>query len=168
MHLGDKAEAIRKLMTGHIEKARDSYRIASLSADPVNFLLWSHYAGGHRGIAIEVDIPQDHPDLCELTYSDFSSVFTDEDNLENDADLRHLFNGKSPEWTYEKEYRVIYEKDFFDLPSAITRVLLGPMAAENHANILRAALPSRIELVRTELDYEQGQLRVLSTSATSG
>ena len=48
-------------MVSRIEQARDGFRIASLSATPTNFLLWSHYADGHKGVAIEVDIPDGHP-----------------------------------------------------------------------------------------------------------
>jgi len=151
-------------MVGRIEEARNGYRIASLSADPNNFLLWSHYADGHKGVAVEVDIPEDHPALCKVTYSPFSSVFTEK--LQTKEDMRHLFNGKGDEWEYEREYRIICEQQFFNLDTPIRRVLVGPMVPEERVAVLRAAIPKHIELVHMELDRVQGTLRVIGPNNT--
>nr|MZG57998.1 DUF2971 domain-containing protein [Photobacterium lucens] len=35
---------------------RNEWRICALSSALDNFLLWSHYASGHKGIAIELEI----------------------------------------------------------------------------------------------------------------
>jgi Protein of unknown function (DUF2971) len=159
IYLGEKSSTIETSMVGRIEEARDSYRISSLSADATNFLLWSHYAAGHKGIAIEVDIPQDDPNLCQVTYSPFVSLFTDK--LQTKEDMRHLFNGKSEEWEYEKEYRIICEEKFFRLPTPIERVFIGPMVDDQRLAILRAVIPTKIEVVKTELDRAQGVLTVV-------
>jgi len=159
IYLGEKSSKIETLMIGRIEEARDAYRISSLSADATNFLLWSHYAGGHKGIAIEVEVPDDHANLCQVTYSPFSSVFTDK--LQTKEDMRHLFNGKSEEWEYEKEYRIICERRFFQLPTPVERVFVGPMLDDDRYAILRAAVPSHIEVIKTELDRSQGVLKVV-------
>jgi hypothetical protein len=41
-------------MREDIDQAKDKMRVASLSKNTHNFLLWSHYADGHKGIAIEI------------------------------------------------------------------------------------------------------------------
>ncbi len=88
IYLGGKSLKIESIMTSRIENARDTYRVSSLSADPTNFLMWSHYAEGHKGIVIEVEVPESHSDLTKVVYSSFSSVFTDK--LQTKEDMRHL------------------------------------------------------------------------------
>ncbi|WP_417686826.1 DUF2971 domain-containing protein [Pseudidiomarina gelatinasegens] len=164
VYLGEKSHKIESIMTSRIESARDTYRVSSLSADPTNFLMWSHYAEGHKGIIIELEIPENHPDLTKVVYSPFSSVFTDK--LQTKEDMRHLFNGKGEEWEYEQEYRIITEGTFFSLPEPVNRVLLGPLVSDVQMSILEEVIPNRIEIVKMELDREQGRLMVNSPNKT--
>jgi Protein of unknown function (DUF2971) len=164
IYLGDKSDRIHSIMTSRIEKARDTYRVASLSADPTNFLMWSHYADGHKGIVIEVEVRESHPDLTKVLYSPFSSLFTDK--LQTKEDMRHLFNSKGNEWAYEQEYRLVTENNYFALPEPVSRVLLGPMVSDEQAGILGAVAPSSVEIVRMELDRFQGTLTVVSPNKT--
>jgi hypothetical protein len=143
---------------GKIERAKNSLRIASLSASPDNFLLWSHYADGHKGVAIEIDIPDEHPSVVEVIYSPFSSIFSHEPG--KGEDMSYIFNGKSEEWSYEQEYRVIQSRMYFRLPRNVSRILLGPMVKSEQIRILRTALPPHVLLVQTELDRTQGWVRV--------
>jgi hypothetical protein len=160
LFLGVKDAEHQVYMLEGIKKTRDEYKIASLSATATNFLLWSHYADGHKGVAIEVDVPENHPDLTQVIYSPFSSVFTRLAELEED--MRHLFNGKTPEWEYEKEYRIITKKRYFNLPSEPSRILIGPKAQEDQVELPRKILSDRIEIVETELDELQGTLSVVT------
>jgi hypothetical protein len=159
IYLGDKSPRLQSTMANRIEQARDGFRIASLSATPTNFLLWSHYAEGHKGVAIEVDIPEDHPDLTEVVYSPFSSVFSEKEQTQED--MRHLFNGKGEEWAYEEEYRIIVDREYFDLPEKPSRLLLGPMVNKERAALLRKILDDRIEIVTMDLDQVQGTLFIV-------
>ena len=145
---------------GKIERAKNSFRIASLSASPDNFLLWSHYADGHKGVAIELDLPDKHPNIVEVIYSPFASVFNEEPK--KGEDMRHIFNGKSEEWSYEQEYRVILSRRYFRLPINVSRILIGPMAQAEQVRILRTVLPPHVTLVQTELDRIQGVVRAAS------
>ncbi|WP_181050164.1 DUF2971 domain-containing protein [Methylobacter tundripaludum] len=151
-------------MTSRIEKARDAYRVSSLSADPTNFLMWSHYADGHKGAVLEVEVPEVHPDLIQVIYTSFSSVFTDK--LQTKEDMRHLFNGKGEEWAYEQEYRIVTEGRFFALPEPVHRIFLGPLVSEERASILEKVVPDTVEIVRMELDRTQGTLTVNSPNQT--
>ncbi|KFG67128.1 DUF2971 domain-containing protein [Microvirga sp. BSC39] len=157
--LGNKPSKLESIMVSRIEQARNGFRIASLSAAATNFLLWSHYADGHKGVAIEVDIPEDHPELTKVTYSPFSSIFSEK--AQTQEDMRHLFNGKGEEWAYEEEYRIITDRQYFDLPSKPSRLLLGPMVPDEQAALLRKALFGHIEIVTMELDRMQGILVVV-------
>jgi hypothetical protein len=159
VYLGSKSHGLETSMVSRIEQARDGFRIASLSATPTNFLLWSHYADGHKGVAIEVDIPDGHPDLTEVVYSPFSSVFSEKEQTRED--MRHLFNGKGEEWAYEEEYRIITDRQYFDLLSKPSRLLLGPMVPQEQTALLRKALSDHIEIVTMNLDRVQGTLYVV-------
>lgn len=164
IYLGERSRTFESVMMTRIENARNVYRVASLSADPTNFLMWSHYADGHKGVVIEVDVPENHVDLIKVTYSPFSSVFTDK--LQTKDDMRHLFNGKGEEWAYEKEYRIITEDQYFCLRQSIHRLLLGPLISDDHERILRKIIPANVEIVKMSLDRVQGTLAV-SNSTTN-
>ena len=164
LYLGERSSKLANIMTSRIEEAKDSFRVASLSADPTNFLMWSHYADGHKGVVIEVDIPDDHPDLTKVVYTPFSSVFSEK--AQTQQDMRHLFNGKGEEWAYEQEYRLITDRKFFDLESPVSRVLIGPAIDADKENILRVLLPDQVEIVGMELDQVQGTLKMQSPDKT--
>lgn len=153
--LGDK-NIDKQPMIDRIEHKRDQYRIASLSASATNFLLWSHYADGHKGIAIEVEIPEDYQNLAEVRYLPFSCVFTDAAQTENR--MRHLFEVKTLEWQYEEEYRIIVNARYFQLPNSVSRILLGPKVDDEQVHILRKSIQPSIELVKMEYDRTQGTM----------
>lgn len=166
IYLGSKETRIEELMVGRIEKAKNNFRIVSLSADPTNFLLWSHYADGHKGVAIEVDFPNPHKHLYQVTYSPFSSVFTEK--LQTMEDMRHLFNGKPEEWQYEEEYRIVVcRQKFFKLPKPIVRIFLGARVSVDQEKLLRATIPPKVELTRVQIDKSQGNLRITGPSLSS-
>ena len=160
IYLGTKGPQDEEIMVGRIEQAKNKFRVASLSADPTNFLLWSHYADGHKGVAIEIDFPRPHSDLFEVVYTPFLSVFNDK--LQTKEDMRHLFNGKTEEWGYEMEYRVIVPRKYFKLPKPVTRVLLGPLVTSDQERTLASVLSPTIELYRTQLNRQQGLLQITS------
>ena len=138
---------------------RDRHRIASFSEDPANFLLWSHYADGHKGIALEVEIDSDDPCLTKVLYSDFYSVFTED----TDPSLNHphVFNGKTPEWAYEKEWRIITTSEYYSLDSPCSRILLGPLTSSEKRETLERILPKRLKLAQTRIDYPNGRVEIV-------
>lgn len=158
IYLGDKSDSMMGTMESRIEAARNSLRVASVSADPTNFLMWSHYANGHKGVVIEVDIHASDRNLCKITYSPFSSVFSSK--LQTKKDMRHLFNGKSTAWEYEEEYRIITGDKFYHLLNPVSRIFLGPMIDLEKTSLLKCAVPDTVELVPMELDRKQGRLSI--------
>lgn len=148
--------SLESTIASKVEQERDAFRIASLSADPTNLLMWAHYANGHKGVAVEIEIPDDHEDLTAVSYTPFSSVFLA--NPSPDDDLRHLFNGKSEEWSYEREYRIITRERYFFLPNPVKRLLIGPLISANYEAILREIVPKEIEIVKMKIDRNQGTM----------
>lgn len=141
-----------------VENKRDSYRICSFSKSLNNFLLWSHYSSGHKGIAIEIDIPDNLPDLCKVNYQPFSPIFTEIGQSNND--LRYLFETKTREWEYEEEYRIISKEKYYCFDNPIRRIYVGPKVNIERFNILRSIIPQEVELIKTELDITQAKVIV--------
>jgi hypothetical protein len=148
------SKAVGENMARRVEKAKNLYRIASFSADPTSFLMWSHYANGHKGAVIEIDIPTEEPELFRVVYTPFQSVFSGK--IQTEQDMRHIFNGKTEEWKYEQEYRLITEKPYFELERPVERILLGPAVSKDHVNILESLLGAEIQLVKMELGERFG------------
>lgn len=125
----------------------DNLGIFCLTEDPMNLLMWAHYADHHRGVVIEFDEthtffnrrkgPQDDlRHFRKVNYTEVRpSVFLSR------SDAIQVFYTKSREWAYEREWRLItpltdaVTKDqkpeglpiaLFELPSeAIVGVITG-------------------------------------------
>lgn len=74
-----------------------------------NFLMWSHYADAHRGMAIEFD-PR-HAFFCDLQKVNYSDRRAPDPSIMHDGTNAYVRNvnflEKSTQWEYEKEWRII-------------------------------------------------------------
>jgi hypothetical protein len=150
--------------------------ILSLSDTPTNLLMWAHYADSHRGFAVELDGLSEffhrgsppsvvgHP--IAVTYArdrPALTMYTPEPTREffDDA-IRGALLTKSVDWSYEREYRVIFPLDDPDTyphevvsgrfhlfpipPDAITGVVIGARASEDVHVAIRTALSANSHL----------------------
>lgn len=97
----------------HYRERRNGLGVVSLSEDPLQLLMWAHYADEHRGAAIELDIA--HPALRPQSnggaeYSDIRKVEYTQNKVSGiptpDTIVRVL-STKSTEWSYEREWRLV-------------------------------------------------------------
>lgn len=84
--------------------------VVSLSRDPTNILMWSHYAEHHKGFVVELRISMDAPvDLLEgimplpVVYQVERPVV----DWAAEFDVAQYFLTKSPDWKYEQEERIL-------------------------------------------------------------
>lgn len=99
---------------------KDSLKVCSFSGTQYSIIMWSHYADQHRGFCIEYDTESLPPEnlflrlLYPVIYSD--KLFDGTSYYLTAIQDRHKFNPlfpslaalhKSPEWSYEKEWRLI-------------------------------------------------------------
>lgn len=105
-------QQIKKFRTD-FEELRTRMGITCLSETDDSLLMWAHYAKNHSGICVEYELLEFSSKLhftpVPVVYSDERvSIHTLED-LAND--MLRLFieslTSKSPEWAYEKEWRII-------------------------------------------------------------
>ncbi|WP_321517467.1 DUF2971 domain-containing protein [uncultured Bacteroides sp.] len=98
-----------KEINSAIRKEQNSLRICSLSKTLHNILLWSHYADGHKGVAIGLELkPKDtaYPlkyDSTNLSVEQYRKSITAMKNLKN----------KHKDWKYEREVRVFTQRKKF-------------------------------------------------------
>lgn len=120
-------------------------RVCSLTTNPHSSIMWSHYANGHRGICLEIELSVgaynetlNLADLQPVRYvinTTYAKAFSPEylekvlyriDNkVQNSVDrlyflyakLRRLYTLKMQEWSYEQEWRLFgrAERQYYNL-----------------------------------------------------
>jgi hypothetical protein len=81
--------------------------ILCFSADPVQHLMWSHYAESHAGFLIEFDSKHDFLTYAHKVDYRANKAVYDPTIGPNDAAIEEIVRTKSLHWKYEDEYRVI-------------------------------------------------------------
>lgn len=147
----------------------DNYCIASLSECNDNFLMWSHYASGHSGLVIGIEVlsndvdPIDYVDvmLTELV----SSIGERNNTVRKSLLTKHLC------WKYEEEWRVlnsardheIYNGNHYYFRS-ITSVICGSKMKES----TREAIGYVCKALGIKLQkalMENGKVRIVDVEA---
>lgn len=132
------------------EDRLSSSGIFSLSATDTNQLMWAHYGGEHRGIAIGFelidgcklandnycfpinycdDVPKFNPE--ELTTQSIMKFGGDNPNIKlkipfDDPIFRKCISTKPIDWEYEKEWRYIEESDgLYPFPGKLSEIIFG-------------------------------------------
>lgn len=135
-----------------IREAKRQYRIASLAGTFDCHLLWAHYAGGFDGLAIEINLPDNDPNVRPINYRGvFASVDMDQVRSE-DAAARAILFSKYREWEYEREIRVLHDQCFYDIERPIRRVIAGHRMGQ--------ALFDALHLICDTLDIEVCRLGI--------
>lgn len=94
---GDQISAIR----GEKEKIG----ILSLSKEKMNQLMWAHYAEGHAGIVIGVEVDDTKYEVRDVDYGGLSSIISPPSHSPYNIAL-NILSKKLDFWAYEKEARV--------------------------------------------------------------
>ena len=134
-------------------------RICSLSEDPKNTLMWSYYAGGHKGIAVGV-VPkhrrQDSPRQEPVIYEKEITLKSEDVDQGANAVAIHVLSRKLDAWAHEKEIRIFTRGEFVRVD--IRKVLFGCLMEKQDKELVRALVRRtnpgvRIEEVRrSDLD----------------
>jgi len=119
-----------------ISESKRKYKICSLSSTFDSHLLWAHYAGGFDGVAIEVDLPDDDPNIKKV---DLRGVFgfVNMDRVISEEEVaRTILFSKYREWEYEKEIRILSENQWYKLEKPVSRVIAGPRMSKALFDVL--------------------------------
>lgn len=85
---------------------REKIGILCLTEDPLNILMWSHYAANHTGICIGFDT-EHSPFNCAVNVSYSTERPKAEFNSAPEELIDRVLLRKSQHWQYEKEWRII-------------------------------------------------------------
>ena len=155
--------------------AMNESSVYSLSEDPANILMWSHYGSSHRGICLhfDMDVLQRHfvprgPMGLPVKYSHERPLIVV--GLDTEAPrelLQKTFLVKADVWSYEREWRFLHYRGGAGLqrfPSeALKGVILGARISDQDADFLTSLAKERKEplhLRRAVFDSRAFQLNV--------
>ncbi len=124
----------------------ESYCVCSLTTSNNNWLMWSHYANGHRGVVIGFNTDKFFSDklIGKVEYKAFiPKVKISEPYMTR---MKHSVLTKPSEYMYENEYRVIFHtephgKKHFDV-NTISEIILGCKISKEHEKKLIQLLNS--------------------------
>lgn len=135
-----------------------SARVCSLTASLNDVRMWSLYADGHRGWAVELDLDADHLTLFEVDYRERLSDFGH--TLLTGPSASDVLRCKTEAWRYEQEYRLIQDEMHFDVKGRIRRVILGVRVDPAIATALRRLAPANVHVDVATLDGDAAGIRV--------
>ena len=114
MVLDDKFQ--RTVINENKKKLDEIIRVLCCSASWDSPLLWGHYGDKHKGVALELEVPDCAAEAISYRKTrekvDFETLFTNRD----DEAKRRFFkisNTKYIEWGYEDEYRIQFSEGNF-------------------------------------------------------
>lgn len=131
--------------------ASQELRVCSLSCANDDVRMWSLYAGGHSGVAVEVSLnPSEIRELHRVNY--LPSIPSVIEPLLGDTACTEALTTKTNHWKYESEWRILTESDYFDVSRNITRLILGYRTPPNIATALeRVCAPAGIPVSKTTI-----------------
>ena len=175
-----QAKRSRRGLQTMFDKMRSEMGIVCLSESEESLLMWAHYANNHHGLCVEYDLLEINE---QLQFTPVPVIYSPErvccESLHSktvERDMTKLFieslTSKSPEWSYEKEWRIIREEvacgDRWDiekrgalLDSVRPRsVILGCMAdTELEKSMVEYCKTERIDLYKMRKDEKVYGLR---------
>ena len=130
-------------------------KVCSLAKNYDNYLLWSHYASGFSGFAIEVELPDDDDKIVEVEYGGVFAYIS-HDVTDGPSELaKRVLRNKTREWSYEKEVRVLNDQPWFKLDEPVSRVIVGHRMNPSLFQAMKIICRERgIELNRTGIGDE--------------
>jgi hypothetical protein len=139
-------------------QSRDSmhktFGILSCTTKNDNLLMWAHYADSHRGFCVgmnsEILFNTVGGAIGRVNYADSFPTMPLFD--QNTSYMVEMLNTKSPEWSYEDEFRLTKggaSNKAFQLPKeAITEVIFGCNMSEQDRKEIIEALDSKLPHVK--------------------
>lgn len=162
------AEDRAKFVDERIKEVFERCGLLCLTKKNDNLLMWAHYADEHRGVCIEFDMmgdPELFGDFGKVEYDnnfpeiDYIKEQSSGDNTSKSNTILKITKHKSPDWSYEQEYRVLklnLQKDedhdavLHYKPGALRAIYFGSrVSAQDIADIKRILQSKGMTHVKT-------------------
>lgn len=115
-----------------IYSQKQQLKLCALSKSPDNFLLWSHYADGHRGVAFGVRIDDVKYPVKEIEYLSDLAVIERYDEMTT----KNILSKKLNFWSYEEEVRAFCETGNF-IEVNIESLIIGKQMSDQEYGFIR-------------------------------
>ncbi|MBP3441248.1 MAG: DUF2971 domain-containing protein [Clostridia bacterium] len=156
-----------------LNSLKSTMGISCLSEINDSLLMWAHYANNHKGICVEYNLMEINKKLGfspvpiiysenKVAFNTFSQDFSDDDAT---TVLIKSITSKSPEWSYEKEWRIIRDNaacgnNWNDVTKGAlldmiqpSSIILGCMATPEFENVVHEhCKANHINLYKMEKD----------------
>ncbi|WP_376694488.1 hypothetical protein [Wenzhouxiangella sp. EGI_FJ10409] len=120
-------------MQSMLNSQTDMFRICSFSQTPDNQLMWAHYAEGHRGLVLGVEICESDCVVREIVYE--GPLKIGRHNFNPNAPLEVL-SRKLSAWEYEEEVRAFVKNRFF-IGVEIKEIILGSRMSNQDKSLVK-------------------------------
>lgn len=142
--------------------SKDKLKICSLTSSLYDVRLWSHYADGMRGISLEIDFTGIESFVHKVTYSEKLpsygyTILTAPSAIE-------ILTHKTIHWSYESEFRIIHEDEYFDIKNRLKAIYAGFRIKESHLSLLDRMKPPKIPIFHTEIDSKKIEIRIKNST----
>jgi hypothetical protein len=130
--------------------------VLSLTTNPTNILMWAQYANNHKGICIEVDIPEDTRSLKKVQYAEQQPNFAIQEAMnEKHGRLLDLFYTKSLHWRHEAEWRMVALKgnEAKEIPGAVINKIVCGINFSNETKM------KMVESIEREISINQLKMK---------
>jgi hypothetical protein len=140
---------LNRTIRDKILEEKGTLRILSLSRINNNQLMWSHYADGHKGVAIGIRIDDSRYNVQPIEYNGIATIRNSDYNEQTAQEiLRH----KLEVWSYEEEERV-FQRDQMFIEVKIEEIILGQRVSNQNNGLIRDLLEKinpEIRILRAE------------------
>ncbi|MGB8338747.1 MAG: DUF2971 domain-containing protein [Burkholderiales bacterium] len=148
---GDKTKIVRDVDS--LISESENTRICSLSSSLSDVRMWSHYAGGHTGVAIAIDFSNTMMQVGKVTYA--ASLPLLNYGLLESPDAKEALLRKTDHWAYEDEYRIITKDEYFSINGKIKSIYVGPRVEKTRKALLEKIVRGKFPIRETKNNEEK-------------
>ncbi|MGB8599857.1 MAG: DUF2971 domain-containing protein [Burkholderiales bacterium] len=148
---GDKTKIVRDVDS--LISESENTRICSLSSSLSDVRMWSHYAGGHTGVAIAIDFSNTMMQVGKVTYA--ASLPLLNYGLLESPDAKEALLRKTDHWAYEDEYRIITKDEYFSINGKIKSIYVGPRVEKTRKALLEKIVRGKFPIRETKINEEK-------------
>jgi hypothetical protein len=144
---------MENIMNDFLKNTINKRGITCFSESDDALLMWSHYSDSHKGVCLTFDIEKDQ-DFFSIPYKvDYPANYPKIDPFikSEGKEVQLILATKSQEWAYEREVRVVKEKDYFPKfrgtiafnQEALTEIKFGYRASGEQIRTIRNLVSKR-------------------------
>jgi hypothetical protein len=137
--------------------------VCSFGGDVRSIPMWAHYSASHKGICLQFEVARDHATFTQAVPVEYNQQYPKVNWLkEYHKSIQAVMLRKHPDWSYEKEHRIVIpdgaRRHHPFRPEALTGVILGCRVNDSVVNKLKEMLVERADKGFQIPDIYQAQL----------